>query len=154
MRRGIHLDAALVIASGMTKERVDFGIYLPQVGFSYAELRERALLVEELGFHSLWLMDHLYPPEMPNVPSLEAWTTATALLVYSLFVAALVMLGAKIGKLAGERLVFQAGVVLHGGAMALMAISTDVTMMNTAQAIAGVAASIGVPTFVVLIAAN
>src|SRR5262249_37153839 len=62
--------------------------------------------------------------------------TATALLIYSVFVAAFVMLGAKIGKLVGERLVFQVAVVVHGGAMVLMATSTDATTMNTAQAIA------------------
>ena len=83
-----------------------------------------------------------------------ATATATALVVYSLFVAAFVMLGAKIGKLAGERRVLQASVVTHGVAMALMAISTDVGTMNTAQAIAGLAAAAAVPTFVVLIAAN
>jgi MFS family permease len=83
-----------------------------------------------------------------------ATSAATALLLYSLFVAALVMLGAKIGKLLGERLVLQASVVLHGVAMALMATSADVRTMNTAQAIAGVAAAAAVPTFVVLIAAN
>jgi MFS family permease len=83
-----------------------------------------------------------------------ATATATALLVYSLFVAAFVMLGAKIGKLVGERRVLQVCVVAHGAAMALMAISTDARMMNTAQAIAGVAAAGAVPTLVVLIAAN
>lgn len=86
-----------------------------------------------------------------NVPSTAV---ATALVLYSLFVAALVMLGAKIGKLFGERLVFQASVSAHGVAMALMALSTDASAMNTAQAIAGVAAAILVPTLVVLIAAN
>jgi MFS family permease len=83
-----------------------------------------------------------------------ATAAATALLLYSLFVAAFVMLGAKIGKLVGERRVFQVGVVAHGGAMALMATSTDASTMNTAQAIAGLAASALVPTLVVLIAAN
>lgn len=83
-----------------------------------------------------------------------ATATATALLLYSLFVAAFVMPGAKIGKLVGERRVFQAGVVAHGGAMALMATSTDASTMNTAQAVAGLAASALVPTLVVLIAAN
>jgi MFS family permease len=71
-----------------------------------------------------------------------------------LFVAPFVMLGAKIGKLLGERRVFQASVVAHGLAMALMATSANVAMMNTAQVIAGLAAAAGVPTFVVLIAAN
>ncbi|HKE69716.1 MAG TPA: MFS transporter, partial [Nocardioidaceae bacterium] len=83
-----------------------------------------------------------------------ATATATALLIYSLFVAAFVMLGAKIAKLFGERLVFQVSVVAHGVAMGLMAISTDASMMNTAQVLAGLAAAAGVPTFVVLIAAN
>jgi MFS family permease len=83
-----------------------------------------------------------------------ATATATALLLYSLFVAAFVMLGAKVGKLVGERLVFQVAVVVHGGAMVLMATSTDARTMNIAQAIAGVAASALVPTLVVLIAAN
>ena len=83
-----------------------------------------------------------------------ATAAATALLLYSLFVAAFVMLGAKIGKLLGERRVLQASVVVHAVAMGLMATSTDVSTMNTAQAIAGVAAAALVPTLVVLIAAN
>jgi len=83
-----------------------------------------------------------------------ATATATALLIYSLFVAAFVMLGAKIGKLFGERRVFQIGVVVHGVAMALMATSTDAATMNVAQALAGIAAAALVPTLVVLIAAN
>lgn len=79
---------------------------------------------------------------------------ATALLLYSMFCAAFVMLGAQIGKLLGERLVMQVSLVLHGAAMVLMAISTDAGMMNMAQSIAGVAAAAAVPTLVVLIAAN
>jgi MFS family permease len=92
----------------------------------------------------------------PISQDLEAPATvaATALLIYSLFVAAFVMLGAKVGKLLGERLVFQIGVVVHGLAMGLVAVSTDANMMITAQAIAGIAAAAAVPTFVVLIAAN
>ena len=35
---------------------------------------------EDLGIDSLWLYDHLYGPGMPDYPSLEAWTLATALL--------------------------------------------------------------------------
>jgi alkanesulfonate monooxygenase SsuD/methylene tetrahydromethanopterin reductase-like flavin-dependent oxidoreductase (luciferase family) len=64
----------------MAKSRVEIGIYLPQVGFTWPEILDRALLCEELGLDAVWLMDHLYPPEMPDVPSFEAWTTATALL--------------------------------------------------------------------------
>jgi MFS family permease len=86
-----------------------------------------------------------------NVP---ATAISTALVLYSLFVAAFVMLGAKVGKMFGERLVFQVSAVGHGAAMALMAVSTDADMMNIAQIIAGVTAALLVPTLVVLIAAN
>ncbi|HHY57809.1 MAG TPA: MFS transporter [Chloroflexi bacterium] len=92
----------------------------------------------------------------PIIDDLNAPATSisTALVLYSLFVAAFVMLGAKIGKLFGERLVFQISAVGHGAAMALMAIATDATMMNIAQSVAGIAAALLVPTLVVLIAAN
>ncbi len=83
-----------------------------------------------------------------------ATSVATALVLYSLFVAAFVMLGAKVGKMFGERLVFQISALVHGGAMALMAISVSAETMNLAQAIAGLAAAALVPTLVVLIAAN
>jgi alkanesulfonate monooxygenase SsuD/methylene tetrahydromethanopterin reductase-like flavin-dependent oxidoreductase (luciferase family) len=59
---------------------IEVGIYLPQVAFSWDDLRSRAQLVEALGFESLWLYDHLYGPGLPDHPSLEAWTLATALL--------------------------------------------------------------------------
>jgi alkanesulfonate monooxygenase SsuD/methylene tetrahydromethanopterin reductase-like flavin-dependent oxidoreductase (luciferase family) len=59
---------------------VDFGIYLPQLAYGPDQILHRAQLCEELGFTSLWLMDHLYPPELPAVPSLEGWTLATWLL--------------------------------------------------------------------------
>ncbi|MBW7958145.1 MAG: MFS transporter [Anaerolineae bacterium] len=92
----------------------------------------------------------------PIVEELHVPSTGvgTALVVYSLFVAAFVMLGAKIGKAFGERLVFQVTVLLHGAAMAVMAFSQDAGMMNLAQALAGLAAAALVPTLVVLIAAN
>ncbi len=92
----------------------------------------------------------------PIIEDLHAPATAisTALVLYSLFVAAFVMLGAKIGKMFGERLVFQVSAVGHGAAMALMAVSRDADMMNNAQALAGIAAALLVPTLVVLVAAN
>jgi MFS family permease len=83
-----------------------------------------------------------------------ATSIGTALVIYSLFVAAFVMVGAKLGKIFGERLVFQVTAVAHGLAMALMAFSPDVAAMNVAQALAGLAAAGLVPTLVVLIAAN
>jgi predicted MFS family arabinose efflux permease len=83
-----------------------------------------------------------------------ATTVGTALVVYSLFVAAFVMVGAKVGKIFGERRVFQVTALLHGTAMGLMAFSPNDTVMLAAQALAGLAAAALVPTLVVLIAAN
>ena len=79
-------------------------------------------------------------------------TVSTALVIYSLAVAGLVMLGAKVGKLLGARLAFQIGVALHGLAMAVMALSVNTTMIFQSQALAGLAAALIVPTLVVLIA--
>jgi alkanesulfonate monooxygenase SsuD/methylene tetrahydromethanopterin reductase-like flavin-dependent oxidoreductase (luciferase family) len=62
---------------------IEFGIYVPQIGFTYDEIRARAELCEELGFHSIWFFDHLYGPELPEQPSFEAWTLATAVLAHT-----------------------------------------------------------------------
>ena len=58
----------------------DIGIYLPQVSIGFEPMLERAQRVERLGFRSFWLYDHLYTPGLPDRPSLEGWTLATALL--------------------------------------------------------------------------
>ena len=59
---------------------VEFGIYLPQVALEFDAMLGRALEIERLGYDSLWLYDHLFAPGLPEVPSLEAWTCAAALL--------------------------------------------------------------------------
>jgi alkanesulfonate monooxygenase SsuD/methylene tetrahydromethanopterin reductase-like flavin-dependent oxidoreductase (luciferase family) len=59
---------------------LDVGVYVPQMGFSFDDVMHRAVRCEELGIGSLWLYDHMYGPGVPNIPSLEAWTLATALL--------------------------------------------------------------------------
>lgn len=79
-------------------------------------------------------------------------TVGTALVVYSLAVAGLVMLGSKVGKLVGARLAFQIGVAMHGLSMALMALSPNTDIIYLSQALAGIAAALIVPTLVVLIA--
>jgi len=40
-------------------ERIEFGIYVPQLAFGYDEIVGRARLCEELGFSSLWLFDQV-----------------------------------------------------------------------------------------------
>jgi alkanesulfonate monooxygenase SsuD/methylene tetrahydromethanopterin reductase-like flavin-dependent oxidoreductase (luciferase family) len=58
----------------------EIGVYLPQMGFTFDQILQRTLRCEALGIDSLWLYDHLYGPGMPDYPSMEAWTLATALL--------------------------------------------------------------------------
>jgi alkanesulfonate monooxygenase SsuD/methylene tetrahydromethanopterin reductase-like flavin-dependent oxidoreductase (luciferase family) len=60
--------------------QLEFGVYIPQLAFGYADVLARAQLCERLGFDSFWLFDHLYGPGLPDVPALEGWTLATALL--------------------------------------------------------------------------
>ncbi|MEO3757353.1 LLM class flavin-dependent oxidoreductase [Mycobacterium sp. B14F4] len=60
--------------------RPEIGVYLPQMGFTFEQVLHRAQRCDALGIDSLWLYDHLYGPGMPEYPSLEAWTLATALL--------------------------------------------------------------------------
>jgi F420-dependent oxidoreductase-like protein len=59
---------------------IDFGLILPQVAFSYDDVLTRARACERLGYRSLWFYDHLYAPGLPDVPALEGWTLATAVL--------------------------------------------------------------------------
>ncbi len=58
----------------------EIGVYLPQMGFTYEQVLHRTVRCEQLGIDSIWLYDHLYAPGMPDYPSMEAWTLATALL--------------------------------------------------------------------------
>jgi MFS family permease len=84
----------------------------------------------------------------------SATSVGTALVIYSLAVAGLVMLGSKIGTKIGSLRAFQIGVLVQGGSMGVMALSTSATLMNIAQLAAGIAAALVVPALVVLIAAH
>lgn len=57
--------------------QVRFGIYLPQVAFSWEQICERAKLAEQSGIDSIWFYDHLYGPDQPQLPSFEGWTLAS-----------------------------------------------------------------------------
>lgn len=81
-------------------------------------------------------------------------SVSTALVVYSLAVAGFVMLGAKLDKLIGSRLMFQIGVIVHGISMGAMALSAGPTMMIQVQGLAGLVAAAMVPSLVVLIAVH
>ncbi|MCX7790756.1 MAG: MFS transporter [Chloroflexaceae bacterium] len=81
-------------------------------------------------------------------------SVSTALVVYSLAVASFVMLGAKLDKIIGSRTMFQAGVLVHGISMGMMALSGTAGRMIQVQGLAGLVAALMVPSLVVLIAAH
>ncbi|HEY2616984.1 MAG TPA: MFS transporter [Acetobacteraceae bacterium] len=86
-----------------------------------------------------------------NVPPT---TVATGIVMYSLAVAGLVMLGAKLNQRFGSLRVFRVVVVLFGIAQVLMTFSPTATVMLIAQLLSGTAGAALVPSLVALIANN
>lgn len=60
-----------------------FGLFLPPIRMSWETILERALAAEAAGFDSLWLIDHLAAPALPEADCLEGWTVATALAAHT-----------------------------------------------------------------------
>jgi alkanesulfonate monooxygenase SsuD/methylene tetrahydromethanopterin reductase-like flavin-dependent oxidoreductase (luciferase family) len=56
-----------------------FGAYFPQLRMPYSRIVDQSQAAEALGFHSVWLMDHLAAPGIPTADTLEGWTLLTAL---------------------------------------------------------------------------
>ncbi len=56
-----------------------FGLFLPQEDIPWNELQDKVTLIDRLGFDSMWLNDHFYPPGSPKGTTFEAWTAAAAL---------------------------------------------------------------------------
>ena len=81
-------------------------------------------------------------------------TIATGIVVYSLSVAAFVMLGAKLNQRFGPLIVFRTSVLLFGIAQVMMTFSPNATIMISAQALSGLVAAALVPALVALIAEN
>jgi predicted MFS family arabinose efflux permease len=81
-------------------------------------------------------------------------TVATGIVMYSLSVAGLVMLGAKLCQRFGAQPVFRGVVLVFGLAMVLMTFSPNATVMIASQGLAGMAGAALVPALVALIANN
>lgn len=58
---------------------VHFGVTVPQIKRTWDESCSAAQEFEGLGYDSLWVCDHLYGPQSPSIPILEAWTLVSAL---------------------------------------------------------------------------
>lgn len=59
--------------------RIDFGVMLRQKKIEYSEIRETARLCDELGYHSVWLYDHVLGMGAIEMDIYEAWTLMAAL---------------------------------------------------------------------------
>ncbi|TVQ39176.1 MAG: MFS transporter [Geminicoccaceae bacterium] len=79
-------------------------------------------------------------------------TVATGIVMYSLAVAGLVMLGAKLNQRFGALIVFRTVVAMFAVAQAMMTFAPSATVMIAAQGVAGTAAAALVPSLVALIA--
>ena len=58
---------------------VHFGVTVPQIKRPWVAADRAARGFEDMGFDSLWVCDHLYGPQSPQLPILEAWTMIAAL---------------------------------------------------------------------------
>ena len=86
--------------------------------------------------------------------NVQPTTVATAIAMYSLSVAGLVMLGAKLNQRFGALRVFRIAVLTFGSAMVLMTFSPTATVMIAAQGLAGAAGAVLIPSLVALAANN
>lgn len=56
-----------------------FGVNVPQIKRTWEESHAAAKEFEAMGYDSLWVNDHLYGPQSPSTPVLEAWSMLAAL---------------------------------------------------------------------------
>ena len=59
--------------------KIEFAIFSPQVAIAWSALLDRAQACEKLGFHSIWLVDHMWARGMPDLDHLECLTTMAGL---------------------------------------------------------------------------
>ncbi len=58
--------------------KVHFGVTIPQIKRTWPESKSAAQDFEAMGYDSLWVCDHLYGPQSPTIPILEAWSLVSA----------------------------------------------------------------------------
>lgn len=83
-----------------------------------------------------------------------ATSVGTAITASTFAMAAFILLGAKLGAKFGSRLIFQIAVVVHGLAMAAVALSANAAMLFVAQAASGAVIALISPALTVFIATN
>jgi F420-dependent oxidoreductase-like protein len=63
----------------MIRQKIRFGVCLPQHGAEWAEVLATAKLCERLGYDSLWAVDHVFSIPDPSETIFEGWTEIAAL---------------------------------------------------------------------------
>lgn len=58
--------------------KVHFGVTIPQIKRTWEEAKTASREFEAMGYDSLWVCDHLYGPQSPSIPILEAWSLISA----------------------------------------------------------------------------
>lgn len=58
---------------------VHFGVTIPQIKRPWAVAAQASEQFEAMGYDSIWVCDHLYGPQSPQLPILEAWSMVSAL---------------------------------------------------------------------------
>lgn len=58
--------------------KIHFGVTIPQIKRTWQEAKANSLEFEAMGYDSLWVCDHLYGPQSPQIPILEAWSLISA----------------------------------------------------------------------------
>ncbi len=58
--------------------KVHFGVTIPQIKRTWEEAKTASREFEAMGYDSLWVCDHLYGPQSPSIPILEAWSLVSA----------------------------------------------------------------------------
>jgi len=56
-----------------------FGVTVPQIKRPWVAAADAARTFEDMGYDSIWVCDHLYGPQSPQLPILEAWSMVSAL---------------------------------------------------------------------------
>ena len=59
--------------------KVNFALFSPQAGMSWPAMLDRARLAEKLGYHSLWVVDHMWTRGMPDLDHHECLTLMAGL---------------------------------------------------------------------------
>ena len=59
--------------------KVEFGVFSPQAGLPWTALLDRAKLADKLGYHSIWITDHMWSRGMPGLDYHECLAAMTGL---------------------------------------------------------------------------